>query len=359
MKEALTIVDNPMILKYGKNSINAVGFRKSSGDQKSKLKSLANYNCVIIEEAEEIPEEDFMQLDDSLRTVKGDITVILLLNPPPKSHWIVRRWFDLEKHPEVQGFYVPKLKPGMDDTLFLNTNFNDNLANLSEQTIHNYEKYKETKPDHYWNMVVGLVPEVVRGKIYSGWQMIEEVPHEARLECYGLDFGFHPDPAAIVAIYYYNGGYIVDEVLYGQRYLNRHLATTLNNRPEKAVVVADSAEPKSIAEMKELDVDIIPVEKGRDSVNFGIKKVQGMKISVTRRSKNVWREYEDYAWKISKDGEEQGIEDPKCDNHSMSAIRYGLSIIMPSDPIAEISKQKELDVRRREREENVRQNAGL
>jgi phage terminase large subunit len=75
----LHINENAMAIDYGANSINAVGFRKSSGDQKAKLKSLANYNCVIIEEADEIPEADFMQLDDSLRTLKGDIIIILLL----------------------------------------------------------------------------------------------------------------------------------------------------------------------------------------------------------------------------------------------------------------------------------------
>jgi phage terminase large subunit len=79
--DKLSVNESTMTISYGENTINAVGFRKSSGDQKSKLKSLANYNCVIIEEADEIPEEDFMQLDDSLRTVKGDITIILLLNP--------------------------------------------------------------------------------------------------------------------------------------------------------------------------------------------------------------------------------------------------------------------------------------
>ena len=93
--DKLDINESTMSIGYGSNSINAVGFKKSSGDQKSKLKSLANYNCVIIEEADEIPEEDFMQLDDSLRTIKGDITVILLLNPPAKTHWIIQRWFDL------------------------------------------------------------------------------------------------------------------------------------------------------------------------------------------------------------------------------------------------------------------------
>jgi len=71
--ESLSVNDSMMTISYGKNTINAVGFKKSSGEQKAKLKSLANYNCVIIEEADEITEEDFIQLDDSLRTVKGDL----------------------------------------------------------------------------------------------------------------------------------------------------------------------------------------------------------------------------------------------------------------------------------------------
>ena len=109
VKDKLEINESSMSIKYGANSINAVGFKKSSGDQKSKLKSLANYNYVIIEEADEIPEEDFTQLDDSLRTIKGNITIILLLNPPPKSHWIVNRWFNLVPS-HIKDFYIPELK---------------------------------------------------------------------------------------------------------------------------------------------------------------------------------------------------------------------------------------------------------
>lgn len=357
VKQAIDIADNTMTLKYGLNSVNAVGFRKSSGDQKAKLKSLANYNCVIIEEAEEVPEEDFMQLDDSLRTVKGDIKVILLLNPPPKSHWIIKRWFDLVASDE-NGFYIPKLRPEHKDTTFIYTSYLDNQANLPDQTIKNYEAYRLTKPHHYWNVVRGLVPEVVTGKIYDGWKVIEEVPHEAQLLCYGLDFGFHPDPAAIVAIYYHNGGYILDEKLYQRDLLNRHLATVLNNLP-KAVVVADSAEPKSIAEMKELGVDIVPCEKGADSVRAGIKKVQSLRLSATRGSINLWREYENYSWLVDKDGNEHEKEDPKCDNHAMSAVRYGISLQIPNDPIAEERKSRELYRQHQEQLSTARSDAGF
>ena len=357
IKMGLDIAENAMTIQYGANTINAVGFRKSSGDQKAKLKSLANYNCVIIEEADEIPEEDFMQLDDSLRTVKGDITIILLLNPPPRSHWIVNRWFDLLST-EAPGFYIPKLKTGMSDTLFIWTDYKVNSDNLSDQIIHNYEQYKETNSSHYWNMVRGYIPEVVRGKIYSNWKIIGEIPHEARLEYYGLDFGWHPDPAAIVAIYFHNGGYILDEILYQTEYSNRQLAAVLSNNP-KAPVVADSAEPKSIDEMKGYGVDILPCVKGPDSVKFGIKKVQALKISVTRRSRNIIKEYEEYHWLVDKDGNEHEVEDPKCANHQMSAIRYALTMLIPNDPLVEKMREVNLYKHRQETINTAQRDAGL
>ncbi len=257
---SLEVSNGSMVIEYGTNSINAVGFRKSSSDQTSKLKSLANYNTIIVEEADEIPEEDFMQLDDSLRTLKGDIVIIIMLNPPPRSHWIIKRWFNLIPHPEVKGFYTPVLKEEVkDDTLFISANYKDNIVNLSEQSIKNYEQYRDTNPTHFWNVVEGLVPEVLRGKIYTNWKEIDEVPHEARLIARGLDFGYHPDPCALTDVYEYNGGYIFDEIVYQTNLSNRQLGTIILNQPEKILVVADNAEPKAIAELYEMGVDIMSV----------------------------------------------------------------------------------------------------
>lgn len=318
--DELHITDNLMKIESGANSINAVGFKKSSGDQKSKLKSLASYNCVIIEEADEIPEEDFMQLDDSLRTVKGDIKIILLLNPPAKNHWIIKRWMNLLPS-EQPGFYDFMLKDNIVDTLLLKTDYRDNIANIAAQSIAQYEAYKETKPTHYWNMVRGLVPETVVGKIYNNWQVIDSIPHEARLERYGLDFGYSIDPTAIVAIYYYNGGYILDEIAYQKELSNKRIADIITNVP-RALVIADSAEPKSIDEIKLYGVNIIPTVKGKDSVKQGIQFVQDQKISVTRRSKNLLEEYDNYAWDVDKDGEIINVPIGTF-NHCMDAIRYG------------------------------------
>lgn len=324
--------DSLMRLEYGMNSINAVGFKKSSGEQKSKLKSLASYNCVIIEEADEIQEEDFMQLDDSLRTVKGDIKIILLLNPPAKNHWIIQRWMELLPS-EHKGYYDYKLKQGVTDTVLIKTNYKDNIANIAPQSVAQYEKYKETKPTHYWNMVKGYVPETVVGKIYNNWQIVDEIPHEARLERRGLDFGYTNDPSALVAIYYYNGGYILDEEMYLHGMSNRRIAdAVLALSNPNTLVVADSAEPKSIDEIKLCGVNIIPTVKGKDSVNQGIQFVQDQKISVTRRSVNLIKEYENYAWKIDKDtGETLNVPEDQW-NHACDAIRYGFEALRPQDP---------------------------
>lgn len=315
------ITDNDMFVEKGVNSIKAHGFRASSGSLTARLKSFAGYNYIWIEEAEEIGEREFMTLDDTLRTVKGRIRIVLTLNTPPKNHWIIKRWFDLDPVEGVKGFYKPKLKTTCPDALYIPGTFMENLPNLDIATVERYKKYKDTKPQYFWHMIQGLCPEVVTGRIYEGWQEIDSVPYEARLLGYGLDFGFFPDPAAIVAIYYYNGGYIVDEVLYQTDLLNEHLALSLKLIP-KAVIVADSAEPKSIEELQTFGLNIVPCSKGQDSISFGIKHVQALKISYTKKSFNLKNEYESYAWKINKDGDAVGVEDPSCENHLMSAIRY-------------------------------------
>lgn len=331
IQKEVNVIENLMKIDYGRNSINAVGFKKSSGEQKSKLKSLASYNCVLIEEADEIPEEDFMQLDDSLRTLKGDIKIILLLNPPAKNHWINKRWLNLLPS-EQAGFYDYELKDEASDTLLIKTNYLDNITNIAPQTIQQYENYRITKPSHYWNMVKGYIPETVQGKIYNNWRIISEIPHEARLERRGLDFGYSNDPTAIVDIYYYNGGYIFDERVYQKGMSNKQIADTILsfNQPQ-VLVMADSAEPKSIDEIKLYGVNIQPSQKGQGSINQGIQYVQNQKISITSRSKHLLLEYENYAWKMDKNtGDALNIPEDIF-NHCMDAIRYGLETYILTD----------------------------
>lgn len=345
--EAFDINEGAMVINYLKNSINAVGFKKSSGDQKAKLKSLANYNCVIIEEADEIPEEDFMQLDDSLRTMKGDIKIIFLLNPPPKSHWIIRRWFDLEQS-EIKDFYIPKLKTGITDTTFIRTSYLDNIKNISPQTIKNYEGYKTSKPSHYYNMVKGYVPEVVRGKIYKNWQELPELPIEARLIGRGLDYGYSNDPTALADLYKWNDAFILDERLYAKEMSNKMIAMTIKNSKDPSqIVVADSAEPKSNDELSAEGVTVIPAVKGADSVAFGIGVVQNQKIFYTKRSTNIKREYDNYAWLEDKEGNGLNVPKPGQADHLMDAARYIIVTVCGQTEETEEDKNRQMAESRR------------
>ncbi len=94
------------------------------------------------------------------------------------------------------------------------------------------------------------------------------------------------------------------------------------------MVVADSAEPKSIDEIRSYGVLIQPTLKGKDSVRQGIQMVQNQPISVTKRSENIIKEYRNYLWEIDKDGRTMN-EPEHLWSHSMDAIRYGMNSLIP------------------------------
>src|SRR3990167_8021821 len=112
----------------------------------------------------------------------------------------------------------------------------------------------------------------VEGRIYHNWQIIDEIPPNARLERYGLDFGYTNDPSAIVAVYYFNGGYILEEKAYVKGLSNKQIADNFQAMPP-ALIIADSAEPKSIDELRSYGLNVMPTKKGKDSVRNGIQLV--------------------------------------------------------------------------------------
>lgn len=331
--DQLCDIRNNLTFTYGKNSIRGIGFRKSSGDQKSKLKSLANFNEVIIEEADEIGEDDFVMLDDSLRTLKSPVTVMMMLNPPDKNHWIIKRWFNLIPS-GVDGFYKLQLKDEYkDQVLFIDTDYTVNARNIAASTKHNWEQYRYTNPDHYWNMIRGYVSEGARGRIFKNWLPMpdaefDELPYPSY---YGLDFGYTNDPTALVEIKEHNNNIWVREVIYRTGLINRdpdHKVPNIVDELERnevskdAPIYADCAEPKSIAEIRMCGYNILPSTKGKDSINVGIDLLLGKQVKYTEKSVNVATESQNYLWALDKNKEptNQPIDDF---NHAMDAIRYG------------------------------------
>jgi phage terminase large subunit len=229
----------------------------------------------------------------------------------------------IDYNPTNEFWAYTEIMPHRDHD-FITLTYKDNEA-LAAEIVEDIESHKHNKS---WWQVYGLGQlGEVEGKIFTGWQIIDTIPHEARLERYGLDFGYSNDPTAIVAIYYYNGGYIIDEITYQKGLSNKQIADVLNNQP-KALVMADSAEPKSIDELMLYAVNVLATQKGQGSVNQGIQYVQDQKISLTKRSVNVIKEYRNYMWQTDKEG--AIINTPEdYFNHGMDAIRYGFESLRP------------------------------
>lgn len=226
-------------------------------------------------------------------------------------------------------------------TLWIHSTYLDNPY-LTPEQIAEIERNKSNKA--WWSIYgEGIIAES-ESQIYSGWQLIDEIPHEARLERYGLDFGYTNDPTVIEAIYKYNGGIIIDEVCYQTGMKNKMIADLLANLP-KALVIADSAEPKSIDEIAGYGISIIGATKGQGSVNRGIDYVQSQKISVTKRSTKTIKAYRNFLWMTDKDGHIINTPDDTVHEWSnpMDALRYGIEsfnvtgakIVLPNENLGD------------------------
>lgn len=225
---------------------------------------------------------------------------------------------------EEYGLDEDKQATSVDDSEFLILTYKDNEA-LEESIVKEIERRKANKM--WWRVYGEGKRGEVEGKVYKDWQTIDEVPFNARLEGYGMDFGYSNDPTAVVAVYYYDGGYILDEVAYQKGLSNKQIADIIQNQ-KRALVVADSAEPKSIDEIASYGVMITPANKGQGSVLQGIQYVQDQRISVTKRSTNVIKEYRNYMWKTDKEGKILNEPDHTW-SHAMDAVRYRLEALRP------------------------------
>lgn len=228
----------------------------------------------------------------------------------------------LDWNPSEEFWFYTEMQPNRDDIDFITLTYKDNealdLTVVKEIESHIYDKN--------WWQVYGLGQlGTVESRIYREWNFIDEIPFEARLERFGLDFGYTNDPTALIAVYYYNGSYILDEITYQPKLVNKEIADIIKLQ-EKAMVIADSSEPKSIEEIRRNGINILPATKGQGSILQGIQYVQAQKISITKRSVNIIKEYRNYVFVTDKDGKiiNEAID---INNHAMDAIRYAISSI--------------------------------
>jgi len=228
----------------------------------------------------------------------------------------------LDYNPTNEFWLFTEVMPNRTDFEQIILTYLDNEA-LSVEIVKSIEQRKNRK--NWWKVYgLGLLG-VIEGRVYKDWKIIDEIPHEAKLVRRGMDFGYSNDPTAIVDVYEYNGGTILDELIYRKGLSNKQIVDILQSQDE-ALVIADSAEPKSIDEIKSYGVAILPFTKGKDSVRNGIQYVQSKRVSITKRSINIIKEYRNYLWAMDKNGEYVIPPVPEHEfSHSMDAIRYGLA----------------------------------
>lgn len=221
---------------------------------------------------------------------------------------------------KAKGFYNPDLEF---ERLFL------------EENIKN--KYWANKWRVYGLGLVGAL----EGTVLSNWTIIDNVPPEARLLGYGMDFGYTNDPTTLIACYKYNNTYIYDQVIYRTGMLNGDIASVVRSEGCKLPIYADSANPKDIADLRKRGVNIHPTIKGEDSIRFGLGLMQQEDFYVTRRSRETIDELTKYTWARSRDGVLTG-KPIDAFNHAIDAMRYFIMVFLGKP-----SKRTKLKVRSR------------
>ena len=291
---------NRSTLKY--TFVNGSYIEFFSVEQPDKLRG-ARRNVLYVNEANNVPFEAYNQL--AIRT-SGDI------------------WIDFNP---TANFWAHKEVAPQEDADFITLTYKDNEA-LSDTIVDEIELAREKgKTSEYWAnwwKVYGLGQiGSLDGVCIKEWNEIV-LPIEARLLCYGMDFGYSNDPTTLIGLYKYNDAYIFDEVIYQKKLLNSDISNLLTTNNITDVIYADSAEPKSIAELKTYRHKVLPCTKGKDSIVYGINLINQNKIYVTSRSTNLIKELQSYTW--VKDREGNTVNKPiDAFNHCIDAARYAIT----------------------------------
>lgn len=287
-----------------------------------------------IEEAYEIMnEDDFNMLDESIRGQVPDglfKQITLTLNPWNDRHWIKKRFFDTEDK----------------DILAITTNYKCNEW-LDESDLKVFETMKTHNPKRYrvaglgeWGVVDGLVYENVREDRFNKEDVIKNNPDIKPV--FGLDFGYTNDPTALFCglLDLENYKIYVFDELYEKGLSNKNIYKEIEKmgyRKEK--IIADSAEPKSIDELKDLGLyRISPAKKGKDSILNGLQFIQNFEIIVHPKCVNFMTEITNYQW--AKDKFNKPINEPIDDfNHLMDAMRYAVEPYIRNRKLRTINKK--------------------
>ena len=267
---------------------------------------------------------------DSFRYKEAERKIFLCFNPSYENHWIFKRFY------LPSGSSNPKW---FQDHNYLHTTYLDNIENIDPRKAEEWERMKDLDPDYYEHHILGKWRKVGEGQILQGWNFGEFQPDPEATRTIGLDFGFHPDPAAIVEVWRRGSKIWIRELFYGTGRLNKDLADIMIEKgiTRNDLILADAAEPKSIEEIRRLGFNIQKANKGADSKRWGLQQLNSLEVFCDNLSTNIINEYNMYSYKTGTNTPDDGYD------HTIDAIRYAISRDKPKYAIYKENRVDDFD----------------
>ena len=301
-------------------------------DDPEKIKSITGLTDAWLEEATEFTLDDFSQVNLRIRDPYAlNQEVILSFNPVSKANWCYLQFFN--PNPELDEFRK--------NVRIVHTNYLDNKF-LPKEYIDSLLMLKATNEVYYKIYCLGEFGSLDK-LIYNNWQEMDFDKDNIKGQLMiGLDFGYTNDPTALVCSILSGNRIYVFKEWGGTGYLNDQIAEKIKEFGfAKSIIIADSAEQKSIDEIKKMGIQRIkPCSKGKGSILQGIQKVQQYELIIHPDCKNIIEELENYSWTKDKNTNEYINEPIDSWNHYLDALRYSLQCLDARTQLQTLDKKK-------------------
>jgi len=219
-------------------------------------------------------------------------------------------------------FWVHEKLIGLDGVQLFITDHRHNP--FVAQAIRDKIEALKWKDEELWKVYARGMTGKIEGLVFRNWKLCEEIPEGAKFIGSGLDFGFTNDPTVNIEVFMQNGELWINERLHSTGLTNQDISKELESLgiPKRRGIIADSAEPKSIEELKRLGWDVEAALKGPDSINISIGMLKNYVLNITKNSINLRKELMNYKWRIDKATGNPLNEPVDCFNHCIDALRY-------------------------------------
>lgn len=308
--DCFDVTNDTITNKQSGSTIRFMGLQTSSGENSAKMKGLSQATIWVLDEAEELSDESlFDKANFSVRSKRNDNKIIMILNPTTKEHFIYDRFF-------TQNGVNAGSNVSRNGTTFIHTTYLDNANNLTDSVLQDMERMKKVAPEQFEHVILGGWRDRAEGVIFTNWRTgnFEDIGPSY----YGLDFGFKdPDAMVEVKIDRNNKRMWVKELIYAQGLSTTELKRMVQQRTGQGMIIADSANPKTIKELQQAGLNVIGSVKGADSVRAGIRMLQDYELIIDPSSYNLIKELNNYVWHDTRS--ETPIDEY---NHLLDALRY-------------------------------------